>query len=355
VWWLSCILSNVVIASSLALAAWFVQKRLRRHAFARVLWLLVLIKLITPSLLSVPVSTSPGKFACMLGMCRCGRHATAQMIVHDWLPWTLLAAWAAGAGATAWTAWRRWNRLQRLIADANPAPLTWQSQLEQLASELAIRRPPQILAVPGRLPPLVVASWRHPRMLLPTDLMRRLNRVQRAALLLHELIHIKRGDHLTRMLQLIVGVAYWWLPVVGRIGRQLSACEEVCCDAEVVDHLPNARVQYARLLLDVVDFTSASPREIISQVTAMSAADDLEQRLRAILESQQITRPAWSIKAFAAVVACALLPCGLHCELIARPARATTSAELPRAAETSSRVAHGASADALAELVGCAS
>ena len=40
--WLSCIISNVVLASLLALTAWFVQRWLGRPAIARVLWVLVL-------------------------------------------------------------------------------------------------------------------------------------------------------------------------------------------------------------------------------------------------------------------------------------------------------------------------
>ena len=43
--WLSCVVSNVLLALLLALAAWFMQRWLRRHAIAHVLWVLVLVKL----------------------------------------------------------------------------------------------------------------------------------------------------------------------------------------------------------------------------------------------------------------------------------------------------------------------
>ena len=89
--------------------------------------------------------------------------------------------------------------------------------------------------------------------------MGRLDRSQRAALLLHELVHIQRGDHWCGCWSWRFGVAYWWLPVVGSIGRQLRACEEACCDAAVVAHLPQARRDYARLLLDVLDFADPLP------------------------------------------------------------------------------------------------
>jgi bla regulator protein BlaR1 len=323
--WLSCIISNVVLASLVALAAWFVQRRLRWSAVARILWVLVLVKLVTPPVVGVPLRVSPGAMACALGVCGCEHHA--QTVARGTLPWVLFAMWSAGACATSWTAWRRWTRFQRLIAQASPAPPEWQSLAARLSAELSIRRPPEILAVPGRLPPLVVPRLHRPRMLIPAALMDRLNFSQREALLLHELVHIKRGDHLMRILELIVSVAYWWLPIASSIVRQLRDCEEACCDAAVVAHLPLARRDYARLLLDVLDFVAPLPRQSIPQATAMSAADGLEQRLRAILDATQGTSRARPAGAFAVGLACAILPCGFQYNFAARLAPAATSAQ----------------------------
>lgn len=318
--WLLWIISNVVLASLLALTAWFVQRRLRQYAIARILWVLVLVKLVTPPLVSVPLRQLPSTMACTLGLCRCGHPAGTLTMGRDKLPWVLLGAWSIGAVAMGLVAWRRWSRLRRLMAHASPAPPEWQTLAARLGSELSIRRPPEILAVPGRLPPLVVPGRHRPRMLLPSTLLDRLNGSQREALLLHELVHVQRGDHLVRMLELTVSVAFWWLPIVGSIGRQLRACEEACCDAAVVAHRPLARRDYACLLLDVVDFAHPLPQPALPQATAMSAAADLEQRLRSILDAPGGTRRAWPAAVFAAGLTCAILPCGLRCEFVARAA-----------------------------------
>lgn len=325
--WISCIISNVVLATLLALAAWLVQRWLRLPAVARILWVLVLVKLVTPPLVSVPLVELPGTMACALGVCNCGHHGPTQSMVRVTLPLVLLAVWSAGAGATGWTACRRWIQFRRLTAHANPAPPEWQSLAAHLSSELSLRRPPEILAVPGRLPPLVVPGWRRPRMLLPMALMGQLNASQRESLLLHELVHIKRGDHLVRMLELAVAVAFWWLPIVSLIGRQLRACEETCCDAAVVAHVPQGRRDYARLILDVIDFAHPLPRHAVPQATAMSAATDLEQRLGASLDATRGTRRMWPAGALAVGLSCAILPCELHYDFVARSA-AKTSATL---------------------------
>jgi bla regulator protein BlaR1 len=325
--WLSWVVSNVLLALMLALAAWFIQRWLRRPAIAHILWVLVLVKLVTPPLVSVPLRGSPGSMACALGVCGCAEHARTPTFVSDNLPWVLLAAWALGAGATGWTAWCRWARFQRLMAHASPAPVEWQSLAARLSSELSIRRAPAILAVPGRLPPLVVPGRPRPLMLLPIALMGQLSASQRESLLLHELVHIKRGDHLVRILELTVAVLYWWLPVVGSIGRRLRACEETCCDAAVVNHLPHGRRDYAKLLLDVLDFAKPLSGPAVPQATAMSAANGLEQRLCAILNATKGTRRAWPAGVIAIGLASAVLPCELHYEMVGRPTPAANPPE----------------------------
>jgi beta-lactamase regulating signal transducer with metallopeptidase domain len=324
---LNCVLSNVLLALVLAVAASFVQRRLRRPALAHVLWVLVLVKLVTPPLVSVPVGKAPGSVACALGTCGCDHHSPTQAFLRDTLPWLLCGAWTAGAGLTAWTAWRRWTWFRRLTARASPAPAQWQALAARLTSEFAIRRPPEILVVPGRLPPLIVPGRVRSRLFLPTALLRRLNRSQRVALLLHELAHIKRGDHWLRVLELTIHVVYWWLPIVGSIGRRMRACEEACCDAAVVARLPQARRDYAELLLDALDFTNALRAHPVPQATAMSAAQDLEQRLRTILDAGHGTRRTGPGATVAVALACAILPCTLHYDLVGRPVPLATSAE----------------------------
>jgi len=322
--WLTCIISNVAVAALLALIAWLVQGRLRMPAVARLLWVAVLVKLVTPPLVSLPVVELPASMACALGLCNCPRHASAQVMVGEILLGALLATWIVGAAATAWTAWRRWTRFERLISQAHPAPRSWQTLATRLCSELSIRRPPAILMVPGRLPPMVVPGRGRARLLLPMALLGELHGSRKESLLLHELVHIKRGDHLVRMLELMVSIIFWWLPLIGLIGRQLRACEETCCDASVVARLPQARRQYAGLLLDVIDFSSPVRRQIAPQATAMSAVSNLEQRLRTILDTTQRRRHSWSVGVVTLVMALAVLPCGLRYDFAKQQAPAVS-------------------------------
>jgi beta-lactamase regulating signal transducer with metallopeptidase domain len=184
-------------------------------------------------------------------------------------------------------------------------------------------------------------------MLLPMELMERLNESQREALLLHELVHIQRGDHLVRLLELMVRAAYWWLPLVASITRQLRACEETYCDRAVVAHRPRSRRDYALLLLDVVDFASPLPRHTIPQATPLSAAEGLEQRLGAILDAAPRRRRTSPTGALVVGLACAILPCGLQLDIrandsagrdsVRQPGPSRPSAEREPAAEAAAR------------------
>jgi beta-lactamase regulating signal transducer with metallopeptidase domain len=263
----------------------------------------------------------------------------------------LLAAWSVGAAVTGRIAWQRWKRFRCLLAHAGSAPPEWQTLAERLAAELSLRQPPEVLAGPGLLPPLVVPGLRRARLLLPTDLMERLSGPQRLVLVLHELIHIQRRDHLVRLLETVVRVAYWWLPVLSLVGRQMRACEEACCDEAVLDRQPDARRDYARLLLDVLDFVAPAP-PAVEQATAMSSASDLERRLRAILDDSPRAPARWSVGAVAVGLACTIVPCGLHYDWARALIPAARSAERePPTAPTPSP--NGEREPALRKLDGC--
>ncbi|HWB08392.1 MAG TPA: M56 family metallopeptidase [Pirellulales bacterium] len=320
--WTLWIVSNLLLAFALGLAARFTHRRLRRPALARALWILVLAKLLTPPLLSVRLGELPARLSCAIGACGC--HGAPIVAGSEILPWAFFALWSVGAGATGWAAWRRYGQFRRLLAHGMEAPPEWQSLAARLSAELRLRRPPEIVVVPCRLPPLVMAGWHGPRVMLPQALVARLDDSQREALLLHELVHIRRLDHLVRLLELTVSVAYWWLPVLGSLGRQLRECEEACCDAVVLDRLPQNRREYAGLLLDVLDFVAPLPREAMRQATAMSAVHDLERRLRTILDAGPKRSSAWPASVLAIGLACAVLPCGINYEFPSRSPTATS-------------------------------
>jgi beta-lactamase regulating signal transducer with metallopeptidase domain len=94
-------------------------------------------------------------------------------------------------------------------------------------------------------------------------------------ILAHELLHIRRGDLRTGLLQAIVQSLWWFHPAVWFCNRWLSREAERCCDEQVIAELGCSPAQYARSLLSVIEskhvlqpipvFPGMKPVEITSQ------------------------------------------------------------------------------------------
>jgi bla regulator protein blaR1 len=309
-------LSNAIMASAMALLAAGAGLFCRRPAVRHTLWLLVLLKLVTPPLMSIPVTcpsaletvlaegktidlrpwasgsergdprqadardlasqgkehpflhgsdpspvaaeASPGQPANEDGRLAPMTTPASKLTITTFLPF-LCGVWLTGAGLWFAVALTRICRFQRLLRYGKLAPASLQDETCLLAARLGLARCPAVWLVPGRVSPLLWALGREFCLVLPTDLMTRLGPEQRASLLAHELAHARRRDHWVRWLEFMVSGLYWWLPVVWWARRQLQQAEEECCDAWVVWTLPTAAKAYAKALLQTVDFLDARP------------------------------------------------------------------------------------------------
>lgn len=302
---------NAALALLLAVPAALASRFLRRRpAVAHALWLLVLLKLVTPPMLEVPLfrageePAAPSFPAQTAGLC-CTREpdpgprleqAPSQPSLalralpevepttapFDWRA-PLLGAWLAGAAGVWWLALARLGRLERLLAQLPPANGDLQDRVRRLSDRLGLRRTPRLWLVPGVVPPLLVACGRAPRLLVPAGLWARLDDDQRDALLLHELAHLRRGDPLVRLLELAVVGLFWWYPLAWWAGRALRDAEELCCDAWVVWAAPGSAGAYAGALVETVGFLSGAKAALPLVASGAAPVRFLHRRLSMIL------------------------------------------------------------------------
>src|SRR5262249_37595346 len=211
----------------------------RRPALAHGLWLLVLLKLLTPPLVEVrfrPASPAAPAAPAAAPEPRAQAPAAPEVVLsvavppvaaaappqaapapppaaepaakprppHEAAPAgpaalaTLAALWLAGTLAWCGLALSRVRRFRRLLDFAEPAPSWLREEVDGLAARLGLRRGPGVWLVPGRLSPMLWSLGGAPRLLLPAELLEGLTREQRATLLLHELAHLRRRDHWVR-------------------------------------------------------------------------------------------------------------------------------------------------------------
>ncbi len=335
-------LSNAVAATLLALVVGCVGLVWRRPALLHSLWLLVLLKLLTPPLVWVPVpwpaapvAAAPNPVAVEAGATALAEvdtgattaggsgpfaedgaadfggdewqvqrlasalpdeHGPAAPPDYDWQAWwetAVLGTWLAGSALWFGCALRRLLRFQRLLRHAKLAPIQLQKQAERLARKLGMTRTPTVFLVPGRLSPMLWAFFGPPRLVLPADLLDHIDGEQRATLILHELAHLRRRDHWVRALEFVAMGLFWWHPVVWYVRRELRDAEELCCDAWVVSSLPQANRTYATALVETIEFLSAVRSPVPLLASGVGPISDLKRRLTMIMRGTTPRTLSW--------------------------------------------------------------
>ena len=149
------------------------------------------------------------------------------------LPW-LTPLWLAGVLAFQLRGLAAWKGARRMRGTGVcAAPAFWRARLDALAQRARVSRPVALLESCLAEVPVVIGYVR-PAILLPVGLLAGLPAAQVEAILLHELVHIRRHDYLVNLLQLFVeGLLFhhpaaWWISAVIRAER------ENCCDDMVV-------------------------------------------------------------------------------------------------------------------------
>ena len=308
-------LSNALTAGLLALILLPLARLLGRAALTHAICVLILLKLLTPPILNVPVSipsfdadaaqsrapqtiviaepTDPvaeeeAEPAQAIAPAEHGSVEDApqppRSSFHFW-PAVIVVPWLAGSALCLILIGRRVRSLRRVIRLGTAAPLEVQRQAEELACRLGLRRVPPITFIPGTAPPMMLALFARPRLLIPSRFWDRLDLRQRQTLLLHELVHLKRRDHWVRYLELLVTVLYWWNPLAWWARRELREAEEQCCDAWVVSSIPGSARTYMSTLVEAVEFlcdrrhpAAATPM----LASGMGQFHCLERRLRMV-------------------------------------------------------------------------
>ncbi|HBL43403.1 MAG TPA: peptidase M56, partial [Planctomycetaceae bacterium] len=150
-----------------------------------------------------------------------------------------------------------------------------------LGTQIGLKSVPQVDLISGAISPLLWAGFSRARIILPAQLLQELNDAEVETLLLHELAHYRRGDHWVRLLELLTTGLYWWYPVVWWVRREIRVIEETCCDAWVIQAVPDKRRAYAEVLVKATGFVSEAQR--IPAATGMGTQRMLEQRLTSIM------------------------------------------------------------------------
>ncbi|MGI9014375.1 MAG: M56 family metallopeptidase [Phycisphaerales bacterium] len=217
--------------------------------------------------------------------------------------------WIIGMGAAALLFLLRTLHVQAILRRSQPADGPIRSQVQQCAERLQLRRVPEVRMTRANISPLLWCGPR-PTLVLPGALWQSLDAASCDAVLLHEMAHLKRRDHLTCWIEALASILYWWHPLVWFIRSRIRNEADLSCDAWVTALLPDARRAYATALLTSRTFSSASPSRFSPSGPVVSLGADaartrrLARRLTMIMTHSH--NPRTSIAGSALLVAFAL-------------------------------------------------
>lgn len=189
--------------------------------------------------------------------------------------------WAAGAlvmllrfGAQAGRA----RRLRTLGVSA-PSP-TWRAAFDDLKRLVGVAPGVRLLASQACRVPMVVGWWQ-PVVLVPASAFSGLGTDQLRSLLIHELAHLRRFDHLANALQSCVEIVLFFHPAVWLLSGLARQERECCCDAIAIQHIADPRT-LARALADLAALGLQRP---VPQTQLAANGGPLMQRIQRILAS----------------------------------------------------------------------
>jgi uncharacterized protein (TIGR03435 family) len=139
-----------------------------------------------------------------------------------------------------------------------------------------------VRATPGVMEPGVVGLWR-PVLLVPSGIEDDLAPRQLAAVLTHELCHIRRRDNVTAAVHMVVEAVFWFYPVVWWIGSRLVDERERACDEEVVRTFGEPQT-YAEGIVNVCRRYVESPLVCVSGVSG----SNVKNRIRDIMSNRAV-------------------------------------------------------------------
>jgi beta-lactamase regulating signal transducer with metallopeptidase domain len=301
-----------------------------RPAVRHALWLIVLIRLVTPPLLQWPWALPsfaetlpsgqvqaedlgspkaeflPSRVEMVLTMTEPAPGESLPLSIGDlpeddeprgpnpaertsrplmaWLAPVLYNTWLAGTAILCLVQFVRIVRFRRLLARTDLAPRWLEKLVSDVAGTLQVRLPCTLI-VPRISSPFVWSLGR-PKSLWPASLLERLPQDAQRSIVVHELAHLRRRDHWVGWLQLVAECVWWWNPFFWYVRRQLRLNAELACDAWVVATLPQERRAYAEALIEVTQLIAQTAAPMPALGMSGAARQDFERRLTMIMRDR---------------------------------------------------------------------
>jgi beta-lactamase regulating signal transducer with metallopeptidase domain len=299
----------------------FLFRRRVRASVRYALWLVVLVKLIVPPTLALP--TSPAWWL----------HTNASLtpitpriqnysVTYDpaslppasnplpaFIPpapamtltaWLLVLSVVVSAVLLVWLLVRWWQITRQVSAARTSERLT--AIMAKTQSLAGIRSQPPVKLTGNTMSPAVCGLFR-PAILIPQALAEQFSDEQLRAVLLHELIHLRRRDVWLNFVQSLLQIVYWWHPLVWLANARIRRVREEAVDDAVMLALAGEAEAYAPTLLEVAKLALNRPLASLGLVGILESRSALRQRIERLVDFRAPRRAGLTLASVFGVLA----------------------------------------------------
>lgn len=324
----------------------------RQPHLAYLLWMLVLVKALTPPIWNSPTSlffwsTTPEVVAAS-GEIENDAAAVPTSLVQEFAEPTvspddsstmqtvstpvnrntlLLYVWVTGMTVILVTQGVQYFRIiRRLRTTSENADSELSQRIAAIVQQIGLKQVPPLWVTSSQSGPAVFGFLK-PTIVLPQSTADDRSSEKLDPILTHELIHLRRRDPWHALLQLAAVTLWWWNPLVWFASRSATAERERCCDEEVLGTLGCSAYNYAQCLLD--HLAAQSRQAQIPGTLMLTSGTVTQRRLEHIMASNHrfAARPPRWTWLVAIIFSLLLLPVGsaVHSGQETTPAQAETN------------------------------
>ena len=192
----------------------------------------------------------------------------------------IAATWFLGVILSAVLQLRRIARHAVFVRRGTTAPEELNTEIKAAAKRLGMC-PPRAVLARGIMSPFVWCLGCL-RLVWPESLGNATAIARSRGIIAHELAHVRRRDHWVAWLDLVAGILCWWNPLYWYVRRRLRETAEMACDALAIATNPENRREYAEMLLELsADFKNGAPAPVLA--VGAGTPSSFERRLSMIL------------------------------------------------------------------------
>jgi len=292
--------SSLLITALFALEFLFLRKL--RASIRYALWLVVLVKLCVPPTLALP--TSPAWWLHQTPPPVVAKPAMHYTVTYDSVPlpsipqtplpvfvpptpvinltaWLLISCVSISSALFLWLLVRWWQITRQDHRAKSSGRLT--ALVDEAQKIVGTKFKVQAKLTTNTMSPAVCGLFR-PVILIPQSLTDNFSDEQLRAVLLHELIHLRRRDVWVNFLQALLQIFYWWHPLVWLANARIRRVREEAVDDAVMLALRDQADSYAPTLLEVAKLALNRPLASLGLVGIMESRHALRQRIERLVD-----------------------------------------------------------------------